>query len=120
MKKLNFIIGALGGAMTGYLLSNEDLRKKLSKAKNHGEAAKILGKELQRSGKKVAKEAKELIEKDDVHEKFGEWKTYFLEEGEKLGVKAKKAAKKTAKNVKKKAAKSCKKACKKAKSKLKK
>jgi hypothetical protein len=120
MKKLKFIIGALGGAMAGYVLSNPTLRKKLANAKDHAEAAKILGKELQKSGKKVAKETKALIEKEDVHEKFDEWKTYFLEEGEKLGTKAKKAAKKTAKNVKKKATKSCKKACKKAKSKLKK
>lgn len=119
MKKFNFLIGALGGALGGYLLSNPELRKKLAAAKDHNEAAKILGRELQKSGKKVAKEAKALVERDDVNEKFNEWKQYFIYEGDKLKQKATSKAKSTAKKAKKKVKATCKKVCKKAKAKMK-
>ena len=84
MRKFNFLIGTLGGALGGYLLSNPALRKKLAKAKDANEAARILGRELQKSGKMVAKEAKALVEREDVHEKFKEWRQYFVSEGKKL------------------------------------
>lgn len=66
MKKFSLLLGAIGGALGGYLLSNEKLRTELMKAKTPEQAAKLLGKHLQQDGHRIAKEAKELIESDDV------------------------------------------------------
>jgi hypothetical protein len=66
MKKISLLLGAMGGAIAGYLLSNDKLRLELKKAKNPEAAAKLLGKHLQSDGQKIAKEVKEFVESDDV------------------------------------------------------
>ncbi|MFA6038676.1 MAG: hypothetical protein WCV62_01725 [Candidatus Peribacteraceae bacterium] len=66
MKRFSLLLGAIGGALGGYLLSNDKLRTELQKAKSPEAAAKLLGKHLQQDGSKIAKEAKAFIESDDV------------------------------------------------------
>ena len=57
----SLLLGAIGGALGGYLLSNDKLRTDLQRAKTPEAAAKLLGKHLQQDGSKIAKEAKELF-----------------------------------------------------------
>ena len=66
MKKLSLLVGTLGGAMAGYVLSNKTLREQLSKTKDAEAAAKLLGKHLQKDGKKIAGQVREFVESEDV------------------------------------------------------
>jgi ribosomal protein L17 len=66
MKKFSLLLGTLGGAMAGYLLSNKKLRDDLVNAKDPEAAAKLLGSHLQRDGKNLAKQVREFVESDDV------------------------------------------------------
>jgi len=52
--------------MGGYLLSNKKLREELMKAKDAEDAAKSLGKHLQRDGKKIAQQVREFVESEEV------------------------------------------------------
>lgn len=79
MRKLHLLVGALGGTLAGYLLSNKTLRKKLSIAKDPQAAAKILGAEISRSGKEVAHEIRQWVESDDVRHHLAKGKTALLE-----------------------------------------
>lgn len=76
MKKLSLLIGALGGAMAGYLFSNQKLRKDLSTAKDAESAARLLGAHLQRDGKKLASQAKDFIESEDVQKNLHKAREY--------------------------------------------
>lgn len=76
MKKLSLLIGALGGAMAGYLFSNQKLRKDLSAAKDAESAARLLGQHLQRDGKKLAQQAQEFIESDEVQKNLHKAREY--------------------------------------------
>ncbi|MFH1444825.1 MAG: hypothetical protein ABIG34_05590 [Candidatus Peregrinibacteria bacterium] len=76
MKKLSLLIGTLGGAMAGYLFSNKKLRKDLAEAKDAETAARLLGKHLQRDGKKIAAQAQEFLESDDVQQNLKKAKIY--------------------------------------------
>jgi hypothetical protein len=76
MKKLSLLIGTLGGATAGYMFSNKKLRDQLSKAKDAEEAARILGKHLQKDGKKLGKQLQEFLESDDVQKNFAKAKKY--------------------------------------------
>jgi len=66
MRKLSLLIGALGGALAGYVFSNAKLREELSHAKSAEDAAHILGKHMQRDGQKLGKQVTELVQSDDV------------------------------------------------------
>lgn len=66
MRKLSLLIGALGGALAGYVFSNAKLREELSHAKDAEDAAHILGKHMQHDGKKLGKHVTEFIQSDDV------------------------------------------------------
>ncbi|MEK7590649.1 MAG: hypothetical protein AAB489_00365 [Patescibacteria group bacterium] len=66
MKKFSLLIGALGGALGGYLLSNTKLREGLLDAKDPEHAAKLLAKHLKDDGKKIAKEAQNFLESKEV------------------------------------------------------
>ena len=79
MKKLSLLIGALGGAMAGYLFSNKKLREELTSAKDAETAARLLGKHLQHDGKKLAAQAQDLIESEDVQRNWKKAKTYAQE-----------------------------------------
>ncbi|MDD5041751.1 MAG: hypothetical protein PHX87_04855 [Candidatus Peribacteraceae bacterium] len=79
MKKLSLLIGTLGGAMAGYLFSNQKLRKDLSEAKDAETAARLLGKHLQQDGKKLAQQAQEFVESDEVQKNWKKAKTYAQE-----------------------------------------
>lgn len=110
MKKFNFIIGALGGALSGYLMSNKKLRQQLVKAKDKKEAAKILGESIKQSGSDLAQDAKELLESESVQKTFGDFRTFankkWTEVQKEIGSYAKKAtghAKKALKKATKKA-----------------
>ncbi|OIO55721.1 hypothetical protein AUJ46_00285 [Candidatus Peregrinibacteria bacterium CG1_02_54_53] len=76
MKKLSLLIGTLGGAMAGYLFSNKKLRKDLAEAKDAETAARLLGKHLQRDGKKLAAQAQEFIDSDEVQHNLKKAKSY--------------------------------------------
>ena len=83
MKKFSLLLGTLGGAMAGYILSNEKLRKKMADAPNAEAMAKMLGEELAKDGKKVAKEVKGFVESDEVQKNLHKAKIYA---SKKLGV----------------------------------
>ena len=68
MKKLSLLLGTLGGGLAGYLFSNKELRKQLSDAKDAEQAARLLGKHLQKDGKKLAQQIQEFIESDEVQQ----------------------------------------------------
>ncbi|MDD5103881.1 MAG: hypothetical protein PHX93_05825 [Candidatus Peribacteraceae bacterium] len=76
MKKLSLLIGTLGGAMAGYLFSNQKLRKDLAGAKDAETAARLLGKHLQQDGKKLAAQAQEFVESEEVQKNLKKAKTY--------------------------------------------
>ncbi|MDO8648567.1 MAG: hypothetical protein Q7R81_02170 [Candidatus Peregrinibacteria bacterium] len=79
MKKFSLLLGTLGGAMAGYLLSNTTLREQLMKAKDPETAAKTLGKHLQRDGKKIAQEVQDFVQSDDVQKNLKKAKAYALD-----------------------------------------
>ncbi len=83
MKKFSLLLGTLGGALAGYILSNDKLRKQMADAPNAEAMAKMLGEQLSKDGKKIAKEVKTFVESDDVQENLGKAKAYA---SKKLGV----------------------------------
>ena len=90
--------------MAGYLFSNKKLREQLSKTKDAEEAAKLLGKHLQKDGKKLAGQVREFVESDEVQKNFGKAKKYAskkMDEAKKeideLVTKGRKSTKKAAK-----------------------
>lgn len=112
MKKLSLLLGTLGGAMAGYLFSNKQLREELTNAKDAESAAKVLGKHLQKDGKKVAKEMQLFMESEDVQRNLNKAKEYAREKADQAKVElqalvgkgakeAKKAIKKGSKQAKK-------------------
>lgn len=70
MRSLKFLLGAVGGLLGGMLLTNKNLRKKLKEADDPKEAAKILGQEMHRGGKELAKEAKEWAKSDEAKKQW--------------------------------------------------
>jgi hypothetical protein len=76
MRKLSLLIGALGGALAGYLFSNKQLRKDLATAKSAESAAKLLGKHLQRDGKKLAEQVQDFVESEEVQRNWKKAKEY--------------------------------------------
>jgi len=76
MKRFSLLLGAIGGALGGYLLSNDKLRTDLQRAKTPEAAAKLLGKHLQQDGSKIAKEAKAFIESEDVQKNVSKMKKF--------------------------------------------
>ena len=79
MKKLSLLLGPLGGATAGYLFSNKKLRDQLTNAKDAEEAARILGKHLQKDGQKLGKQIQEFVESEDVQKNFAKAKKYAKE-----------------------------------------
>ncbi|MBP9773688.1 MAG: hypothetical protein KBD00_03590 [Candidatus Peribacteraceae bacterium] len=76
MKKLSLLLGSIGGAMAGYVLTNKKLRQELTGAKDAEAAAKILGKHLAADGKEVAKEMKQFAHEHDLDKKVADGKKY--------------------------------------------
>jgi len=70
MRSLKFLLGAIGGLLGGMLLTNKNLRKKLKDAEDPKDAAKILGQEMHRGGKELAKEAKEWAKSDEAKKQW--------------------------------------------------
>jgi len=66
MRKITLLLGSIGGAMVGYLFSNKKLRDDLGKSKDAEEAARLLGKHLQKDGKSFAKQVRDFIESEEV------------------------------------------------------
>lgn len=114
MKKLSLLIGTLGGAVAGYVFSNSRLRDELAGADDAEEAARILGKHLQRDGKKVGDQVRDFLESPDVQKNVKKAKAFVqrsirgmqkevtraVKKGE---AQVERAARKTAKRVQKKA-----------------
>lgn len=115
MKKLPLLLGALGGALAGYLFNNSKLRTELSKAKDAEAAAKILGKHLSSDGKKIGKEVQKFMESDDVQQNLKKAKTYAEKQAKEWGAELQSYVNKNTKAVKKAATKQVKKGMKKAK-----
>lgn len=108
MRKFNFIVGALGGLFGGMLLSNKKLRQKLKKADDPSAAAKIIGKEIQRSGQEVAKETQKFVKSAEFQSWWKKMKKNFSkqckslqEEAEHIAADASKKARKKAIEAKK-------------------
>lgn len=111
MKKVSLLLGALGGALGGYLLSNAKLREGLSATKNAEEAARLLGKHLQQDGKKLAKDVKNFVESKEVQDNVAKARKFaakkavearktieaFMKKGEQKAMKAAKHGAKSAK-----------------------
>lgn len=119
MRKLTLLLGAMGGAMAGYVFSNKTLREELTNAKDAEAAGKVLAKHLAKDGKQVGKEVKNFIDSDEVQDNLAKAKKYamdqakelqknamaMMKQGEKQGMAyLKKSAKKTSKAVKSKKA----------------
>ncbi len=104
MKKFSLLLGTLGGAMAGYILSNDKLRNELSNAKDPEAAAKMLGAHLSRDGKKIATEVKSFVESDDVQKNLKKAKTFaqkkFDEAQKSMKSMMKKGTKSASKSVK--------------------
>lgn len=79
MRKFSLLLGALGGAFAGYLFSNKQLRKELATAKDAESAAKLLGKHLQKDGKKLAEQVQDFVESDEVKKNLQKAKKYAEE-----------------------------------------
>ncbi len=76
MRKFSLVMGALGGAMAGYLFSNAKLREELAEAKDAEAAGKIFAKHLSRDSKEVGTHVKQFIESDDVQKNLGKAQKY--------------------------------------------
>ncbi|MBI1934522.1 hypothetical protein HYS30_02540 [Candidatus Peregrinibacteria bacterium] len=70
MKKLSFVVSALGGAVLGYLASNQRLREELTKAKGPVAARKILAGHLQKDGKRIGQDIRSFLESAHVQKKI--------------------------------------------------
>ena len=105
MKKLSLLIGTIGGAMAGYVASNKKLRDKLSSAKDADDAAKILGRFLQKDGKKVAKQVQTFVESEEVQEHLGTAKEFAKKKFDEATAEVKTMVNKSSAQAKKKAAK---------------
>ncbi len=110
MRKYSLMLGALGGAVAGYLFSNEKLREELVAAKNPEQAGKILAKHLSVDGKKLGGEVQSLVKspafKDNVSKARTYAKTQFTKAKKEMQELVKKAgakrhAKKAVKHAKK-------------------
>lgn len=97
MRKFSLLLGTLGGALAGYILSNEKLRKQMADAPNAEAMAKMLGEQLTKDGKKVAKEVKGFVESEDVQKNLKKAKAFA---SKKLGVAQKELEKYTKKGMK--------------------
>lgn len=84
MRKLSMLLGALGGAMAGYLFSNNTLRDELYNAKDAEAAGKILAKHLKKDGQKVGGEVKKFVRSDDVQRNLHKAKAYVQKKAKKL------------------------------------
>lgn len=115
MRKLTLLLGAMGGAMAGYVFSNKTLRDELTNAKDAEAAGKILAKHLSKDGKQVGKEVKNFIDSDEVQQNLTKARKYamdqakelqknamaLMKEGQKqVGIGVKKTAKAASKKVK--------------------
>lgn len=78
MRKLTLLLGALGGAMAGYVFSNKNLRDELTKAKDAEAAGKILAKHLAKDGKQVGQEVKKFVQSEEVQENLQKAKEYAM------------------------------------------
>ena len=84
MRKLTLLLGAMGGAMAGYVFSNKGLRDELTKAKDAEAAGKVLAKHLAKDGKQVGKEVKNFIDSEEVQENLAKAKKYAMEQAKEL------------------------------------
>ena len=62
--------------MAGYLFSNTKLREELSRAKDAEAAARLLGRHLQRDGKRLAHQVKDFVQSEEVQENFRKMKHF--------------------------------------------
>lgn len=84
MRKLTLLLGAMGGAMAGYVFSNKTLRDELTNAKDAEAAGKVLAKHLAKDGKQVGSEVKRFIESDEVQDNLQKAKKYAMEQAKEL------------------------------------
>lgn len=119
MKKLTLLLGAMGGAMAGYVFSNKTLRDELAKAKDAEAAGKVLAKHLAKDGKQVGGELKRFVESDEVQENLTKAKKYAMEQAKELQKNAMSLVQQGQKQATSYAQKTAKKAVKKVKKKLK-
>lgn len=70
MRKLSFVVSALGGAVLGYLASNKKLREELSKARGPDAAGRILASHLQKDGKHIGHELRSFLESAHMQKKI--------------------------------------------------
>ena len=97
MRKFSLLLATLGGALGGYILSDEKLRKEMAGAPNAEAMAKLLGQHLTKDGKKVAHEVKLFVESDEVRKNLRKAKSFA---SKKLGVAQKELEKYAKKGMK--------------------
>lgn len=95
------LLGALGGAMAGYLFSNGKLREELADAKDAEDAGKILAKHLQQDGKKIGHEVKRFANSPEVKDNMNKAKKFVQQQAKKLQTDMKSFVKKGTAGVKK-------------------
>lgn len=84
MRKLTLLLGAMGGAMAGYVFSNKTLREELSDAKDAEAAGKVLAKHLAKDGKQVGREVKNFIDSEEVQDNLQKAKKYAMDQAKEL------------------------------------
>ena len=84
MKKVSLLLGALGGAMAGYVFSNGKLREELANAKDAEAAGKILAKHLQHDGKKIGHEVKRFASSPEVKDNLSKAKKFVQHHAKKV------------------------------------
>jgi len=100
MKKFSLLLGALGGGFAGYLFSNKKLRDELTQSKDAEQAAKTLGKHLQRDGQKLGLQVREFIESEDVKKHVTKARQFAKKKVDEAKKELKSTAQKSTKQVK--------------------
>ena len=70
------MVSALGGALGGYVLSNEKMRHEMAEAPDVTEMAKTFGSHLASDGKKVTRELRSFVGHQNVRGKLKSAGTY--------------------------------------------
>lgn len=76
MGKYTLMVSALGGAIGGYVISNEKMRHEMAEASDAGEMAKTFGYHLASDGRKVVRELRSFVGHRNIGQKLKSAGTY--------------------------------------------
>lgn len=66
MKKLSLLLGAVGGAMAGYVFSNARLRDELARAKDADDVSAVLKRHVRKDAQKLGRDLRHFLESEEV------------------------------------------------------